>query len=111
MNLDKIFDYTPATCASVKSSDRIRAAHKAYAEALLSDRVMNDEGELTLELAYEDIIRVYRELTPSEAPETERAIQLINEAYDLAVDPDRAIVLLVQGASYFANAAVALSKD
>jgi hypothetical protein len=110
VDLDHIFTFHPPVGDQIDRYSKLRPAFKAYAEALLMDRVMNEDGELTLELAYEDIVRVVTELTPSESPEVDQAFHYINRAYDLAIDPDRAIVQAVQAAAMFANASVALEK-
>ena len=109
MNLDHIFQYHAPTCAKSKAYDRLRAAAKDYAEALISDRVLDEDDNLVIEMAYEDYIRTLNELVPTDTPEYRQAVEYIDRAYDLAVDPNRAIVLLVQNASYLANAAVALN--
>jgi hypothetical protein len=111
MDLENIFSFHPATCAKSKAYDRLRAAAKAYAEALISEKVIDEDGELVIEMAYEDYIRTLNELVPTDTLEYKQAVEYIDRAYDLAIDPNRAIVLLVQGASYFANASLALSKD
>lgn len=108
MDLDHIFQYHAPKTGQPEKYERIRAAHKAYTEALLSDRVLNEDGDLVLELAYEDIIRAINELVP-DSPEYDQAIKYIDQAYDLAVDPNRAIVQAIQTACFFSNAAVALS--
>jgi tetratricopeptide (TPR) repeat protein len=110
-SLDKIFQYHAPTCAQVKVYERLREAFLKYAEDLTTERILDDRGELILELAYEDMRRTLDELVPMDSDGYEQALKLIDQAYDIARDPNRAIVLLVQGASMYSNAAVALSKD
>jgi hypothetical protein len=110
-SLDHIFQFHPATCSKSKAYDRLRSAAKAYAEALISEKILDDQDDLVIEMAYEDYIRTLNELVPTDSPEYLQAVKYIDQAYDLAVDPNRAIVLLVQSASYLANAALALSPD
>ena len=109
MDLSHIFKHHSPTCAQVKVYEKLREAFREYAEALTTERVLNEEGDLVLELAYEDIIRVINELVP-DSPEYDQAVKYIDQAYDLAIDPNRAIVQAIQAACYFANAAVALEN-
>ena len=109
MDLNHIFQFHPATPAKAKKYEKLRSSFKQYAEVLTSDHDFTEDHDLKLELAYEDIIRVVNELVPLETPEYDQAIKYIDQAYDLAIDPKKAIVQLVQGASMFSNAAIALS--
>ena len=110
MNLDHIFQYHAPKPGQPEKYERLRAAAKKYAEALISQRVLDEDDNLVIELSYEDYVRVLNELVPTDSVEYGQAMKFIDQAYDIAVDPDRAIVLLVQGASMFANAAVALEN-
>lgn len=109
MNLNHIFQYHAPTPAKTKKYETLRETFKQYAEVLISDHDLTEDYDLKLELAYEDIIRVVNELVPTESPEYDQAIKYIDQAYDLAVDPKKAVVQLIQGASMFSNAALALS--
>ena len=109
MDLDHIFQYHAPQPGQPEKYEKLRSAFKAYAEALTSERSLTEDGDLVLELAYEDIVKVYTELVP-DSPEGDRALHFINEAYDLAVDPNRAIVQMVQAASMFSNAAIAINS-
>lgn len=109
MDLNHIFQYHAPTLIKAKKYEKLRSSFKQYAEVLTSDHDFTEDHDLKLELAYEDIIRVVNELVPLETPEYDQAIKYIDQAYDLAVDPKKAVVQLVQGASMFSNAALALS--
>lgn len=110
MDLTQIFTYHAPKPGQPEKYETLRAAAKKYAEALTSDHILDEDDNLVIELAYEDYVRVLNELVPTDSLEYEQAMKFIDQAYDIAVDPDRAIVLLVQAASYFANASVALEK-
>ena len=108
-SLDHIFQYHAPTCAKLKVYEALRPAFKEYAEALTSEKILDEDDELVMELAYENITRIVHEIVPIDTPEYDKVIKLIDEAYDVAIDPNLAIVQLVQSASMFANAAVALN--
>jgi hypothetical protein len=111
VDLDNIFQFHPGTPEKNAKYEKLRAAHHAYAKALIGVKSLNEDDDLNRELAYEDLVRVYTELLFDESPEVDRALHYINEAYRIAEDPNRAIVQAVQSASMFANAAVALKND
>jgi tetratricopeptide (TPR) repeat protein len=109
VDLNHIFQYHAPKPGQPEKYERIRSAFKVYAEALISDHDLTEDSDFNLELAYEDIIRVVSELVPVETPEYDQAIKYIDQAYDLAIEPKRAIVQNVQAACFFSNAAIALS--
>lgn len=110
MDLDHIFTHHVPTPEKIKIYETLRPAFKQYAEALISEKVLDEDNELVMELAYDEITRHVNELVPYETPEYDRVLELIDQAYNIARDPNRAVTLLVQGASMYANAAVALEK-
>jgi tetratricopeptide (TPR) repeat protein len=110
MDLNHTFQYHAPKPGQPEKYERLRFAFKVYAEALISDHDLTEEYDFNLELAYEDIIRVVNDLVPVESPEYDQAIKYIDQAYDLAIDPKRAIVQSIQAAFFFSSAAVALEK-
>ena len=110
MNLEQIFTYHRPTELQARRYELLRPAFRQYAEALISERVLSEDGELVIELAYEDIVRTLNDLVPTDSPEYEESMKFIDKAYDIARDPNHAIVLAVQVASMFANAAIAINE-
>ena len=106
MDLDKTFRFHPPTDDQIKKHERLTAAFLEYAKRLTNDRPMDEDTELMMELAYEDIIRVVNESIHTDCDEYERTTDMINHAFTIAKDPNRAIVLLIQGALMFAKASV-----
>jgi 5,10-methenyltetrahydromethanopterin hydrogenase len=109
MNLDKIFDYSPATCSSIKACDELREAAKKYTDVLTSERIIDEDEELVLELAYDDYIQVLHKHLDQDSAIYKQVKEMADRAYEIACDPNEAIVLLVQGANLYSLAAVALN--
>jgi hypothetical protein len=110
VDLDNIFTSHAPVGDQIDRYTKLRPAFRQYAEALVSEKLFTEDGDLILELAYEDIIRTVNALVPTDSYEYDQAIKFIDQAYDLAVDPNRAIVSMVQAAGMFANAAIAINE-
>jgi 5,10-methenyltetrahydromethanopterin hydrogenase len=107
MNLNKIFDYSPVTCAQVKIFDELREAAKVYTDALVGERILDEDGELVIELAYDDYIQVLHKHLDQDSAIYKQVKEMADKAYEIARDPNEAITLLVQGANLYSLAAVA----
>ena len=108
-SLENIFTFHAPKNDQAERYEKLRAAAKEYAEVLIRDRTDEDD-EYDLECAYEQYIRLINELIPTDCPQYDCAIKYIDEAYDLAVDSKLAIVKLVQAASMFTTAAIAINE-
>jgi hypothetical protein len=86
--------------------DLLQASFKQYTEALVSPRSHDEDHNLAIELAYDDIVRVMNANTQNDNPNYEQAIKFLDQAYDLSLDPNPLITVLVNGALTFASMAV-----
>jgi 5,10-methenyltetrahydromethanopterin hydrogenase len=109
LTTDRIFEHTPVTCAQLKIFDELRDAAKKYTDVLTSERIFDEDGELVLELAYDDYIQVLQKYLDQDSAIYKQVKEMADKAYEIARDPNEAITLLVQGANLYSLAAVALN--
>ena len=110
-NLENIFTYHKPFGDQPQRYEKLRAAAKEYAYALLHDDVLLGGDYDKAYQAYLAYIKVVEELIPVETDECDKVFELAEKALKIATNYELEIVQLIQVASMFANAAIACGES